>query len=98
VAYRFIPSLDIIESFKASLPHIAWMDEKSAKAAAEKVFFYWYYCIDACSFLRSQADAIRVKVGFPLSPNTQDPASILKYYRSVQVHQDDFFGNMISAT
>lgn len=70
---------DIIKSFKASLPHIDWMDEKSANAAAEK------------------ADAIRVKVGFPLSPDTQDPGSILKYYSSIEVHQDDFFGNMISA-
>jgi len=70
---------DIIESFKASLPHIGWMDKKSANAAAEK------------------ADAIRVKVGFPLSPDIRDPGSILKYYRSVKVHQDDFFGNMISA-
>lgn len=44
-----------------------------------------------------QADAIRVKVGFPLSPDTRDPGSILNYYKSVKVHQDDFFGNMISA-
>jgi hypothetical protein len=49
-------------------------------------------------FLCLQADAIRVKVGFPLSPDTRDPESILNYYSSVKVHEDDFFGNMISAT
>ena len=30
---------DIIGSFKASLPHIKWMDEESARAAAEKVIY-----------------------------------------------------------
>jgi endothelin-converting enzyme len=45
------PSLDIIKSFKTSLSHISWMDKKSAKAAAEKVFFVVVTFTDAGSFL-----------------------------------------------
>ncbi len=30
-------SADIIDAFKESLKHLEWMDEKSGKAAAEKV-------------------------------------------------------------
>lgn len=74
------------------------MDEKSANAAAEKVIFPPASLLHPIAHFRvDQADAIRVKVGFPLSPDTQDPGSILKYYSSIEVHQDDFFGNMISA-
>ncbi|KDR81470.1 hypothetical protein GALMADRAFT_152331 [Galerina marginata CBS 339.88] len=70
---------DIVKSFKESLKHIDWMDEKSALAAAEK------------------ADAIRVKVGFPLSPDTSDPRSIARYYNDVKSNKKDFFGNVLSS-
>ncbi|GLB35092.1 putative peptidase family M13 [Lyophyllum shimeji] len=45
-----------------------------------------------------KADAIRVKVGFPLSPDTRDPDSIARYYDGVKVNRLTFFENMISAT
>lgn len=70
---------DIVEAFKTSLPHIDWMDKKSAMAAAEK------------------ADAIRVKVGYPLSPNTRNARSIANYYNTVKVDKLTFFENMLSA-
>ncbi|PPQ78520.1 hypothetical protein CVT25_011792 [Psilocybe cyanescens] len=70
---------DIVKSFKASLKDVDWMDQQSAKAAAEK------------------ADAIRVKVGFPVSPDTRNPRSIISYYRDVKSNKDDFFGNVLSA-
>ncbi|KAK7449695.1 hypothetical protein VKT23_013168 [Stygiomarasmius scandens] len=44
-----------------------------------------------------KAEAIRVKVGFPLSPDTRDPASIANYYRLVQGDKDKFFENVLSA-
>ena len=44
-----------------------------------------------------QADAIRVKVGFPLSPDTRDPRSIYNYYLRVTVHETTFFENMETA-
>jgi endothelin-converting enzyme len=44
-----------------------------------------------------QADAIRVKVGYPISPDTRDPASILRYYRDVTVKEDSYFENILSA-
>ncbi|KAG6832683.1 hypothetical protein H0H92_012255 [Tricholoma furcatifolium] len=72
--------IDIVQSFKASLPHISWMDETSAKAAAEK------------------ANAIRVKVGFPLSPNTRDASSIARYYNLVKVDKVNFLTNVLSAS
>ncbi|KAJ6618369.1 hypothetical protein B0H10DRAFT_2217880 [Mycena sp. CBHHK59/15] len=44
-----------------------------------------------------KADAIRVKVGYPNSPDTRDPASILRYYGTVQVKEDTYFNNLLSA-
>ncbi|KAG6917789.1 hypothetical protein DXG01_001061 [Tephrocybe rancida] len=44
-----------------------------------------------------KADAIRVKVGFPVSPNTTDPLSIARYYSLVKVDRVNFFDNVISA-
>ncbi|TFK42726.1 hypothetical protein BDQ12DRAFT_676709 [Crucibulum laeve] len=70
---------DIVDAFKASLPHIDWMDKKSAKAAAQK------------------ADAIRIKVGYPLSPDTRDPRSIARYYSPVKVNKAKFFDNILSS-
>ncbi|KAF8969921.1 hypothetical protein BDZ97DRAFT_1793392 [Flammula alnicola] len=70
---------DIVQSFKASLSHIDWMDKESAEAAAQK------------------ADAIRVKVGFPLSPDTRNPRSIATYYNLVKSDETDFFGNILSS-
>ncbi|KAF5324773.1 hypothetical protein D9611_004556 [Ephemerocybe angulata] len=70
---------DIVNSFKESLKDLDWMDEKSAKAAAEK------------------ADAIRIKVGYPLSPDTLNPRSIAFYYRTVKIDQSKFLDNMLSA-
>ncbi|KAJ7359289.1 hypothetical protein DFH08DRAFT_686473, partial [Mycena albidolilacea] len=45
----------------------------------------------------AKATAIRVKVGYPLSPNTRDPASILQYYQDVDVNNDTYFENILSA-
>ncbi|KAE9406755.1 zincin [Gymnopus androsaceus JB14] len=45
-----------------------------------------------------KAEAIRVKVGYPLSPNTMDPASIIAYYRLVTGDKDKFFENVLSGT
>lgn len=47
---------------------------------------------------RGKAEAIRKKVGFPLSPNTRDARSLVSYYTLVKVHVDTFFENMLSAT
>lgn len=70
---------NIIDAFERSLHRIEWMDEESARKAAEK------------------AEALRVKVGFPLSPDTRDPRSLVSYYTLVKVHVDTFFDNMLSA-
>jgi len=45
-----------------------------------------------------KADAIRVKVGYPVSPNTTDAASIATYYSSVHIDDEKFFENIISAS
>ncbi|KAJ7632180.1 hypothetical protein FB45DRAFT_1057317 [Roridomyces roridus] len=44
-----------------------------------------------------KADAIRVKVGFPISPNTRDARSIFNYYNTVKVSKDTYFDNVLSA-
>jgi endothelin-converting enzyme len=44
-----------------------------------------------------KADALAVKVGYPLSPDTLSARSIYYYYNLVKGKPDDFFGNVISA-
>jgi endothelin-converting enzyme len=44
-----------------------------------------------------QADAIRVKVGFPTSPNTTDARSVASYYSLVEIDEKQFVKNMLSA-
>ncbi|KAJ7445711.1 Metalloprotease [Mycena galericulata] len=44
-----------------------------------------------------KAEAIRVKVGYPTSPNTLDARSILNYYSGVKVNADTYFDNILSA-
>lgn len=44
-----------------------------------------------------EADAIRVKVGYPLSPDTEDSRSIARYYSSVKVSTTNFFDNILNA-
>lgn len=46
----------------------------------------------------NKADAIRVKVGFPVSPDTRSAESIASYYRLVEVDENKFFQNILSAT
>ena len=45
----------------------------------------------------SQADAIRIKVGYPISPDTDDAASIARYYSLVSIDETKFFENVLSA-
>lgn len=44
-----------------------------------------------------QAAAIRVKVGYPISPDTENPRSIASYYGLVKIKEDEFFENILSA-
>ena len=44
-----------------------------------------------------KADALRVKVGYPLSPNTEDPRSIANWYARVKISAGSFSENMMSA-
>ncbi|KAF9260514.1 zincin [Marasmius fiardii PR-910] len=44
-----------------------------------------------------KAESIRVKVGYPISPDTNKASSIALYYRLVKIDNDKFFENMISA-
>jgi predicted metalloendopeptidase len=41
-----------------------------------------------------KADAIRIKVGWPLSPNTTDGDAIQKHYEDLKVDAKDYFGNV----
>ncbi|EKM82802.1 hypothetical protein AGABI1DRAFT_68768 [Agaricus bisporus var. burnettii JB137-S8] len=44
-----------------------------------------------------KADAIRVKVGYPLSPDTEDSRSIARYYSSVKISATNLFDNILNA-
>ncbi|TFY55841.1 hypothetical protein EVJ58_g7996 [Rhodofomes roseus] len=44
-----------------------------------------------------KADAIRVKVGYPLSPDTENPASITAYYSRVYIDSEAFLENILSS-
>ena len=87
---------DIIKAFEHSLEDLEWMDEESAEAAKKKVILNHRVSPHA-DLIAHQADNIRVKVGYPLSPNTTSAASIAKYYRLVKIKDDEFFENMLSA-
>lgn len=41
-----------------------------------------------------KANAIRIKVGWPLSPNTTDASAIQEYYKDLSVDKSDYFGNV----
>ncbi|KAI0063460.1 zincin [Artomyces pyxidatus] len=45
-----------------------------------------------------KADAIRVKVGYPVSPDTESAASIASYYSHVNISEHTYFDNMVSAS
>ena len=80
-------------AFKRSLRKIDWMDEESTRAATEKVRFF--PTVTDKVLIHTQASAIRIKVGFPLSPDTRDPRSIAQYYRQVHVDKYNFFENVL---
>jgi len=44
-----------------------------------------------------KADAIRVKVGYPLSPDTENPASIVTYYSRVNIDSGTFLENILNS-
>lgn len=44
-----------------------------------------------------QADALSVKVGFPLSPDTRSAQSIANYYRLVNIDKTLYFDSLLSA-
>lgn len=41
-----------------------------------------------------KADAVKIKVGWPLSPNTTDAIAIEKYYADLKVDKKDYYGNV----
>lgn len=73
------------------------MDQESAHAAAEKVATILTALSKIDDYMIYKAEAIRIKVGFPVSPDTRNPASIASYYSRVIIHEDTFFDNMLSA-
>lgn len=44
---------------------------------------------------QKKAKAIIPKVGYPLMPNTTDPASLRQWYQAVDIGSDDYFGNVL---
>jgi endothelin-converting enzyme len=88
---------EILDVFKSSLPNVPWLDKTSADTAAAKVGSLKIRIAIVLIAIQPQATAIRVKVGYPLSPNTRDPASILQYYQDVDVNNDAYFENILSA-
>ncbi|QRW00071.1 endothelin-converting enzyme [Ceratobasidium sp. AG-Ba] len=46
---------------------------------------------------KEKAEAIRIKVGYPTSPNTTSDASIANYYGALKISSEEFFENMLSA-
>ncbi|KIY47093.1 endothelin-converting enzyme 1 [Fistulina hepatica ATCC 64428] len=52
---------------------------------------------ESAAAARRKAAALRVKVGYPLSPDTRNPASLAAYYGTVDVRKDRFFENVLGA-
>ncbi|KAI0306551.1 Metalloprotease [Multifurca ochricompacta] len=53
---------------------------------------------DSAVAAAEKADAIRVKVGYPVSPNTLSSQSLLRYYALVKIGKFGYFNNMLSAS
>lgn len=45
-----------------------------------------------------KAEAIRVKVGFPISPDTRSADAMVRYYSLVKIDENKFFDNILSAS
>ncbi|EPQ58373.1 Metalloprotease [Gloeophyllum trabeum ATCC 11539] len=52
---------------------------------------------ESASAAAEKADALRIKVGFPVYPDTRSAASIVNYYNRVKISDDTFFDNLLSA-
>jgi len=44
-----------------------------------------------------KADAIRIKVGYPLYPDTRSAFSMYRYYSTLKIKNDSFFSNALDA-
>ncbi|PWN52520.1 zincin [Violaceomyces palustris] len=45
-----------------------------------------------------KADAVKIKVGYPKSPNTTDAASVASFYADLEVDSRDYFGNRLRSS
>ncbi|WVQ78577.1 hypothetical protein IAT38_000663 [Cryptococcus sp. DSM 104549] len=53
---------------------------------------------ESAAAAQKKAEAIIPKVGYPLQPNTTNPASLASWYGRVEIKADDFFGNVLRST
>lgn len=44
---------------------------------------------------QKKANALLPKVGYPLMPNTTNPASLAQWYGRLEISERDFFGNVL---
>ncbi|PWZ02255.1 zincin [Testicularia cyperi] len=70
----------VIDAFKARLPQLDWLDEKTRAKAQEK------------------AEAIRVMVGYPNSPNTTDAVSVANFYNDLPIDAGNYFHNRLGSS
>ncbi|KAI0319791.1 hypothetical protein OF83DRAFT_1108212 [Amylostereum chailletii] len=68
---------------------------KSFKASLENIP---WMDEESAAAAANKADALRIKVGYPLSPNTTRAESLLAYYSLVKIDKHTFFDNMVSAS
>jgi len=53
---------------------------------------------ESAAAAQKKADAILPKIGYPTAPNTTSPESLAAWYRSLEIKEDDFFGNALRST
>jgi len=68
------------------------------KAFKESLSFISWMDEESAVAAAQKADAIRVKVGYPISPDTQSAQSLLRYYTLVNISKFEYFDNMLGAS
>jgi len=53
---------------------------------------------ESASAAQKKARAIIPKVGYPLKPDTSDPAALASWYGRLEIRADNFFGNVLRST
>ncbi len=75
---------------------LSWMDDKSADAAVRKVNLLRRVALhQTLSPPHSKAETLRVKIGYPTTPNVTDAVALQRYFSRLEI-TNDLFANELN--